>query len=188
MNIPPTAVPLHARSLAPLVRTRGLRDDALVMKTTKEVEQPSDIMVQKTGLNGRMSKTIKYTWIVLRALITLAVALECFLIADNKVYTVLVSLLILIYLQNAGAASIFGRVMYSDLAIVSKHLRQIRKKLDIRDWEPNGEEDEPEEELSTSEQIMLKLKEQAVQEFVFLVQTAIMHIMVLFFLIKTVFF
>jgi hypothetical protein len=67
-------------------------------------------------------------------------------------------------------------------------LRQIRKKLDIRDWEPNGEEDEPEEELSTSEQIMLKLKEQAVQEFVFLVQTAIMHIMVLFFLIKTVFF
>jgi hypothetical protein len=39
---PPAALPLHARSLAPLVRTRGLRDDALWVKqvgyTIKEID------------------------------------------------------------------------------------------------------------------------------------------------------
>jgi hypothetical protein len=125
-----------------------------------------------------MRKVIKYTWAVLKALITLAIALECLLIADSTVFEVLVALLILIYLQNMAGES-FAKVMYQDLARMSKHLRQIRARLDV----PHEEE---EEELSASEQIMVKLEENAFQEFILLIQLSIMYMMVLFFLVKTV--
>ena len=132
-----------------------------------------------------MWRAIKYTWAVLRALITLAITLECLLIADSKVFTVLVALLILIYLQNVGAANILGRVMYSDVAQMSRHLREIRAKLDIRDTADN--EEDHEETVSASERIVAQLREYAVQEFVFLIQTSIMYALVVFFLLKTVF-
>lgn len=145
-----------------------------------------------------MWKALKYAWIILKALITLAVALGCLLIADSKVFTVLVCLLILIYVQNVGTASMFGRVMYNDLAKISKQVRQIRAMLGIREdsqlvneedqYDGKGEEEDEAEDLSVSEQIVAELKKQAVQEFVFLIQNATIHLVVLFFLIKTVFF
>lgn len=124
-----------------------------------------------------MAEALRRTWVVIRALITLSVAMECLLIADTKVHRIVVALLILIYVQSIGWASMFGRVMFQDLARLGLWIRQVKEHSVLQ---VQGVEDG----LLLSERIAMRLKERAFDEIVFWIQAILIYGMVLFFLLR----
>jgi hypothetical protein len=126
-----------------------------------------------------MWKSFRYAWAIVRTLIMIAIALGCFSVADNRVSTIIVALLILIYLQGLGNGTIFMRSMFQQIADIMQELRTVRRLLKDASVDIDNE--------CMNDQIMAKLKEQPLQEFVSMVGASVIYLIVLWNLMKTVF-